>query len=147
MELYKELPFSGQVVRVSTIRVFLLEDHSYFRQSLAFLLEREANLQVVAQAGSLAEARRTTSHRWSEIDIVIVDLMLPDGSGTELIREMREANPTLRVLALTIVQSPKTLGEAKEMGVDEVVSKAAPMEETIGAVRCLAGIEGARTGR
>ena len=129
------------------IRVFLLEDHSYFRQSLAFLLEQEPNLLVVAQAGSLAEARRTTAHRWSQIDIAIVDLLLPDGSGAELIREMREANPTLRVLALTIVQSPKTLREAQEMGVDEVVSKAAPMEETIGAVRRLAGIEGARTGR
>ena len=128
------------------IRVFLLEDHSYFRQSLAFLLEREANLQVVAQAGSLAEARRTTSHGWSEIDIAIVDLLLPDGSGTDLIREMRDAKPTLRVLALTIVQSPEALREAQEMGVDEVISKAAPMEETLGAVRRLAGIEGARTG-
>ncbi|HEX6710822.1 MAG TPA: response regulator transcription factor [Rubrobacter sp.] len=132
---------------MSTIRVFLIEDHSHFRQSLAFLLERQANLQVVAQAGSLAEARRTTSHRWSEIDLVIIDLLLPDGSGTELIREMREANPTLRVLALTIVQSPKTLREAEEMGVDGVVSKAAPMEETLGAVRRLAGLEEARTGR
>jgi DNA-binding NarL/FixJ family response regulator len=129
------------------IRVFLLEDHSFFRQSLAFLLEREPNLKVVAQAGSLAEARLIDPRRWSEIDIAIVDLMLPDGSGTELIREMCEANPNLRVLALTIVQSPKALSEARAMGVDEVVSKAAPMEETIGAVRRLARREGARTGR
>ena len=129
------------------IRVFLLEDHIFFRQSLAYLLEREQNLEVVAQAGSLAEARGTCSHIWSEIDIAIVDLLLPDGSGTELIREMRGANPTLRVLALTILQSPKALREAQTMGADEVVSKAAPMEETLGAVRRLTRREGARSGR
>jgi DNA-binding NarL/FixJ family response regulator len=129
------------------IRVLLLEDHSFFRQSLAFLLEREPNLEVVAQTGSLAETREITSKEWATIDIAIVDLLLPDGSGTELISEMREANPTLRVLALTIVQSPKTLTEARAMGVDEVISKAAPMEETLGAVRRLASREGARTGR
>lgn len=128
------------------IRVFLLEDHSFFRQSLAFLLEREPNLEVVAQAGSLAEARTACSQIWSEIDIAIVDLLLPDGSGTELISEMREANPTLRVLALTIVQSPEALREAQTMGADEVISKAARMDETLGAVRRLTRREGARSG-
>ncbi len=130
---------------MSVIRMFLLEDHSFFRQSLTLLLKREPNLEVVAEAGSLAEARRTTSRRWSEIDIAIVDLLLPDGSDTEIIGEMRGANPTLRVLALTIVQSPEALREAQMMGVDEVVSKAAPMEETLSMVRRLAGREEART--
>jgi DNA-binding NarL/FixJ family response regulator len=120
-------------------RVFLLEDHSVFRRSLAFLLEREPHLEVVAEAGSLAEARQTTSRMWAEIDVAILDLLLPDGDGTELIGEMREVNPSLRVLALTIVQEPKALGRAQAMGVDEVMSKAAPMQEIVGAVKRLVG--------
>jgi DNA-binding NarL/FixJ family response regulator len=120
-------------------RVFLLEDHAVFRRSLAFLLEREPHLEVVAEAGSLAEARQTTSKEWDEIDIAIVDLLLPDGSGTELIGEIREANPSLRVLALTIVQDPKSLERAQAMGVDEVISKAAPTQEIVGGVKRLVG--------
>lgn len=128
-------------------RVFLLDDHAFFRESLAFLLGQDPHLEVVAQAGSLAEARKTTSIGWDEIDIAVVDLMLSDGSGTELIGEMRGANSSLQVLALTIVQQPEALREARAMGVDEVISKAAPMEEILTTIGGLAARERARTGR
>jgi DNA-binding NarL/FixJ family response regulator len=101
-------------------------------------LERDANLKLVAQAGSLAEARATTSERWGKIDVAIVDLMLPDGMGTDLIREMREVNPGLPVLALTIVQDPEVLRLARAVGADEVVSKAAPFEEILDTIRRVA---------
>ena len=120
-------------------RVFLLEVHSVFRRSLAFLLERESHLEVVSQAGSLSETRQTISKEWDEIDIAIVDILLLDGAGTELIGEMREANPSLRVLALTLVQEPRALAKAQAMGVDEVVSKAAPTQEIVDAVKRLVG--------
>ena len=118
--------------------VFLLDDHAWFRRALATLLERDANLKLVAQAGSLAEARATTSERWGKIDVAIVDLMLPDGMGTDLIREMREVNPGLPVLALTIVQDPEVLRLARAVGADEVVSKAAPFEEILDTIRRVA---------
>jgi DNA-binding NarL/FixJ family response regulator len=115
-------------------RVFLLDDHAWFRRALATLLERDAELELVAQAGSLAEARDTTSEGWGEIDVAIVDLMLPDGMGTDLIKEMREANPGLSVVALTIVQDPEVLRLARAVGADEVVSKAAPFEEILDTI-------------
>jgi two-component system, NarL family, response regulator DevR len=119
-------------------RIFLLDDHAWFRRALATLLERDADLKLVAQAGSLAEARDATSERWGEIDVAIVDLMLPDGMGTDLIREMREANPGLPVLALTIVQDPEVLRLARAVGADAVVSKAAPFEEILDTIRRVA---------
>jgi DNA-binding NarL/FixJ family response regulator len=119
-------------------RVFLLDDHAWFRRALATLLERDAELELVAQAGSLAEARDTTSEGWGEIDVAIVDLMLPDGMGTDLIKEMREANPGLSVVALTIVQDPEVLRLARAVGADEVVSKAAPFEEILDTIRRVA---------
>ena len=129
------------------INIFLLEDHTFYRQAFAFLLEREENLKVVAQAGSLEESRRATSHIWPEVDIAIIDLLLPDGSGTELIHEMREVNPNVQVLAITVAQEAKTLREAREMGVDEVISKAAPMEGILCTVRRLTANQPAAIGR
>ena len=58
-------------------RIFLLEDHSWFRRALANLLEREPDLEVVGEAGSLTEARDDISQKQDEINVAIVDLLLP----------------------------------------------------------------------
>jgi len=60
-----------------TLRVMLVEDHVAFRQALAFLLMREPDLEVVAQAGSLAQAREMLDRR---LDVAVLDLALPDGT-------------------------------------------------------------------
>ena len=56
----------------------LVEDHTAFRQSLALLLSREPDLEVVAQAGSLSEARQMLD---TPLNVAVVDLGLPDGTG------------------------------------------------------------------
>lgn len=73
------------------IRLLLVDDHASFRLPLALVLEREPDMSVVAQAGSLAEARatlKTVDESSESIDVALVDLNLPDGEGTELIREL-----------------------------------------------------------
>ena len=120
-------------------RIFLLEDHASFRQALASVLDEEQDLDVVSQAGSLAEARNATSPSWGEIDVAIVDILLPDGAGPDLIGEMREINPGVPVVTLTIVQDPETLEWAQEMGADEVISKASRLGEIVDAIRRLTG--------
>ena len=60
-----------------TLRVMLVEDHLAFRQALAFLLMREPDIEVVAQAGSLAQAREMLDRR---LDVAVLDLALPDGT-------------------------------------------------------------------
>jgi DNA-binding NarL/FixJ family response regulator len=120
-------------------RVFLLEDHASFRETLAIMIEHEPDLEVVGQAGSLAELRGVPRESWGEVDVALMDLLLSDGTSTEVIGLMREANPALSVLALTIVQDPEVLGWAQTMGADQVVSKEASIEEILGAVRRAAG--------
>ena len=78
-------------------RVLLVDDHATFREPLAFMFEREPEFEVTAEAGSLAEARRALEG----IDLAVVDLDLPDGNGTELVGELRAANPDGAVLILT----------------------------------------------
>src|SRR5688572_30743752 len=81
------------------IRLLLLDDHSSFRELLALRLAWEPDLTVVAEVGSLAEARQIMSQ--IEADVALVDLDVPDGSGVQLIRDLRAKNPQAQVLVLT----------------------------------------------
>jgi two-component system response regulator DevR len=118
-------------------RVFLLEDHSWFRQALAKLLDREPDLEVVGEAGSLSEARGEAGRKAAQIDLAVVDLLLPDGTGTELIRDLRADRLGLPVLVLTVARGPDLYSWVRSMGADEMISKDASVEEILTAVRLL----------
>lgn len=118
-------------------RLFLLEDHSWFRRALAQLLELEEEFQVVGEAASLGEARGGISEARGEIDLAIVDLLLPDGIGTDLIRDLRAASPGVPVLVLTVARGPDLYAWVRSMGADEMVSKDASVEEILAVVRVL----------
>jgi DNA-binding NarL/FixJ family response regulator len=81
------------------LRVMLVEDHIAYRQAIAFLINLEPDLEVVAQAGSLAQAREALVDE--PLDVVVLDLALPDGKGTDLIGELRRSNPGVSVLVLS----------------------------------------------
>ena len=111
-------------------RVMLVEDHASFRQAIAFILDREPGIKVVAQAGTLGEARRLLAEK--DVDVAILDLHLPDGDGNDLIREIRASNPLASVLILSM--SP---GEAGGAGADEVLAKDALFDEVVGTIKRL----------
>ena len=118
-------------------RVFLLEDHSWFRKALADLLEREAGLQVVGEAGSLSEARDDVMDFTENIDLALIDLLLPDGIGTELIGDLRRINPEVPVLVLTVAGGADLYNWVRSMGANEMISKDASLDEILAAVRLL----------
>lgn len=117
-------------------RVLLVEDHSSFRRALAFVLEREPDLRVVAQAGSLAEARSRVNGG-SKFDVAVLDLGLPDGSGMDLIDELREANPEASIVVLSVDLNPKNQTLALERGANAVLGKEASITQIVAAVRNL----------
>ena len=118
-------------------RVFLLEDHSRFRQALAKLLDREPDLEVVGEAGSLSEGRDEAARKAAWIDLAVVDLLLPDGTGTELIRDLRADRPAVPVLVLTVARGPDLYRWVRSMCADEMISKDASVEEILTAIRLL----------
>lgn len=120
-------------------RVLLVDDHASARQPLAILIAREPDMTVVAQAGSLAEARAALVG--TEIDIAVVDLGLPDGDGVELVGDVCAANPNGAVLVLTAETDRRHLARAVEAGASGVLNKAAALDEILGAVRRLAAGE------
>lgn len=83
----------------TTLRVLVVDDHEVVRQGLVALLDRRDAFQVVAEAGTVAEAIEQA--RRHQPDIVIMDVRLPDGSGIEACREIRAEWPDTRVVMLT----------------------------------------------
>src|SRR4028118_944893 len=102
-------------------RILLVEDHASFRQTLAYIFDGESDFEVVAQAGSLAEARRTAVGVGA--DLGVIDLTLPDGEGVELIRELREANDEFAALILTARVDKSEHARAAEAGGGVVLSR------------------------
>ncbi len=118
-------------------RMFLLEDHSWFRRALADMLEREPDLEVVGEAGSLEEARQEARGKAQKIDLALIDLLLPDGIGTDVIRDLRRTKPGLPVLVLTVARGPDLYSWVRAMGADEMISKDASSRELLAAIRLL----------
>jgi DNA-binding NarL/FixJ family response regulator len=121
---------------IRIFRVMLVEDHAAFRQALASLLGREPDLEVVAQAGSLAQAREMLD---TPLDVAVLDLALPDGDGRDLIGELRRTNPGISVLVLTVMLRPGRLEEVLKAGADAVLHKVASPPTIVEEVRRLAG--------
>jgi two-component system response regulator DevR len=81
------------------LRLLVVDDHEVVRQGLVSLLERREHFQVVAEAGTAAEAVEMA--RKFEPDLVVMDVRLPDGSGIEACREIRAEFPNTKVVILT----------------------------------------------
>ena len=117
-------------------RVLLVEDHRAFSEGLSLMLDREPDLRVVGRTDSAADCHRYLSGG-EGFDVAVVDLYLADSEGIELIDEMRESCPGVPVLVLTISVDPADHARAKEAGADEVVSKAADLDEIIATIKRL----------
>ena len=120
---------------VTRIRVMLVEDHPDFRHLMTALLGRQPDPEVVAQAGSLAEARKHATA--VKYDVAVLDLGLPDGNGVDLIEEVQEFNAGAAVLVLSASLPPTNLERATGAGADEIRDKLASPAEVVGAIRRL----------
>ena len=117
------------------IRLLLIDDHAAFRIPLALVLERERDLIVLSQAGSLSEARSKLPEIAGMVDIALVDLHLPDGNGVEIVRDVRATNPDGQVIVLTADTDKRHHAQAIEEGAVGIVSKSVQPFEIVDAIR------------
>jgi DNA-binding NarL/FixJ family response regulator len=101
------------------VHVLVVDDNASFREVFSRALDHQPGIEVVGQAGSLAEARS----KLQGIDVVIVDRGLPDGDGLELIGELREASPGAKVLVTSLTLEQRHPLEALEAGADGILDK------------------------
>ena len=122
-------------VATKRIRVMLVEDHADYRALMEVLLIGQSDIKLLAQAGSLAEARDHAAK--FEFDVVVLDLGLPDGHGEDLIADFRRSNPEVGVLVLSASLDPVGIEQATRLGADEIMDKLDPLEEVVSTVRRL----------
>ena len=116
-------------------RVMIAEDHADFRELMEVLLGREPDIDLVAQAGSIAEAREQAAS--FEVDVAILDLGLPDGSGADLIPDLRRDGNEVRVMVLSASLDPEGIEKARSAGADVILDKLTPVGEVLATVRRL----------
>jgi two-component system nitrate/nitrite response regulator NarL len=117
------------------IRLLLVDGHIAFRELLAQRLTQEPNFTVVAEASTLAEIRQVLSR--VAVDVALVDLALPNGSGVDLIRDLRTRNPEAQVLVVTASEDRHEHALAFAAGASGVLSQSSRAAEIIAAIRKL----------
>ena len=118
------------------LKVLLVDDHRVVRAGLRMLLEAEGDLEVVDEAGdvrdALFKARRHTP------DLIVLDVMLPDGDGVESIEKLHAEAPGAKVLILSMEDSPHHVRRAFGKGASGYVLKDAAEDELASAIREIA---------
>lgn len=116
-----------------TRRVVLVDDHELIRQGLRRAFERTEDFEVVAEAGSVAEANRIVAA--TRPDVVVLDVRLPDGTGLDLARQLRKATPNVGIVVLTMYAGDEQLFGALDAGASAFVAKDAPSDDVVAAAR------------
>ena len=115
--------------------ILFVEYHSAFRQAASYVMNQESDLEVVAQGGSVVEGRQKMAE--GSIDAAIIDIPLPDEGASEMVRDLHEANPSIPVLVMTVLEDPAVHEEMIQAGASEVLAKDISFREVLAAVRRL----------
>ena len=115
------------------IRVLTVDSNRLVQEGLAAMIDREADMTVVATASTGEEALDDV--RQQRPDVVTLDLALPDMPGEELARRILAEFPRTRIVAITSAQGHVQARRALDAGVHGYLSKAAPVRELVRAIR------------
>jgi two-component system, NarL family, response regulator NreC len=121
------------------IRIFLVDDHAVVRTGLRMLLEDEEDIEIVGEADSGSSALEQVVV--SKPDIVLMDIGLPDMSGIDATRRIRQLSPSSAVVALTIHEDVEYFFQMLDAGASGYVPKRAAPEELLTAIRAAAAGE------
>jgi two-component system response regulator DevR len=121
---------------IRPIRVFLLDDHEIVRRGIADLITAEDDIEVVGEAGSAAEALARIPG--ARPDVAVLDARLPDGSGIDVCRDLRSANPDIHCLILTSYDDDEALFAAVMAGAAGYLLKEIRGSSLVDAVRQVA---------
>ena len=117
------------------ISVVLMDDHVVVREGLRALLERQDDVHVIAEAGSVGEAVDLAV----EPDVLVADLVLPDDRGADVVRRLKERYPSTAILVLTMIDNPTDVQLCLAAGARGYLLKETASDELVDAVRKVAG--------
>jgi two-component system, NarL family, nitrate/nitrite response regulator NarL len=115
------------------LRVLIVDDHAAARFGLRLRLGREPDLAVVGDAADMAGAVRLAPQL--RPDVVLVDLLLSDGDGIDLVSRLRQVAPRSACLILSLHDSAHNRRRAAAAGIAEFVGKQEPTQVLLTAIR------------
>ncbi len=116
-------------------RLLVVDDHEVVRQGLVAMLDRRPGFEVVAEAGTVAEAIEAA--RRFKPDLVVMDVRLPDGSGIEACREIRAELPETRVVMLTSYPDEEAVFSAIVAGASGYLLKQVRARDLVSALEAV----------
>jgi DNA-binding NarL/FixJ family response regulator len=120
----------------SPTRVLIVDDHFALRLGLTVAVDNEADMKVVAQGASVADAVALFDQH--KPDVVLMDYSLPDGTGIEALQRIRSVHAAARVLMLTILDGEEDVFRASGAGACGYLTKSADSTTVISAIRAIA---------
>src|SRR5205809_1980091 len=123
-----------------SVRVLIVDDHAVVRAGLRLLVDAEDDLEAVGEAGSARDA--VFRARALKPDVVLLDVVMPDQSGLDVLPTLRHEQPDTKVLVLSMQDDPQYVRQAFAAGARGYVLKEAADTEVVAAIR-----EVARGGR
>ena len=115
------------------LTLLVVDDHEVVRTGLRALIDSQEDMQVVGEAGTAEEAVRRVGY--DSPDVVVLDVRLPDGSGVEACREIRQRFPEVKVLMLTSFADEEALMAAILAGASGYVLKRVKSDDLLGDIR------------
>jgi DNA-binding NarL/FixJ family response regulator len=115
------------------IRVFIVDDQTLFRESLAGMVSGQPDLAVVGQAADGEDAVRRVIQL--QPDLVLMDIGLPRLDGLQAVVRIRDQLPAIKVITMTVYASESFFRRAMEAKVDSFLLKDASLEEVMAAIR------------
>ena len=122
-----------------TIRVLVVDDQTMVRAGFRLLLADETDIEVVAEAGNGRDAVAKAAR--FQVDVVLMDIRMPEMDGLEATRRILAADPAARVLILTTFDLDEYVVEALKAGASGFLLKDAPANELVQAIRVVAAGE------
>lgn len=115
------------------IKVLIVDDHQLMIEGLKVLLEDEENISVVSGAVSISEALEILHN--SSVDIVLMDINMPEASGIDTTRKIKELFPSVKVIALTMHEDISIISKMIKAGASGYILKRTNMQEVIDAIK------------
>jgi len=116
-----------------SVRILIVDDHAVVRSGLRMLLQAEDDLEPVGEAGTARDA--ILEARSLKPDVILLDVVMPDQSGLEVIPQLLHERPETKILVLSMQDDPQYVRQAFSAGASGYVLKEAADTDLVAAVR------------
>ena len=120
---------------MAKISLLIVDDHTLFRESLRSHLSTFEDIELVGEAGDGIEALDKTTQL--QPDVILMDFAMPNLNGLQATRQIRQRNPSAKILILTMYETGQHIDEILRAGASGYILKKAPTQELISAIQAV----------